>query len=543
MRVSAARDHRRGDSKLVSPLTLQRDRYPGPLRWWQSGSIYQIYPRSFQDSDGDGVGDLRGIGQRLDYLHWLGIDAIWLSPIFRSPMADFGYDVADYTDVDPMFGTLADLDALIEGAHQRRIRVLLDFVPNHTSDRHAWFLDARSSRSADHRDWYIWRDPLPGGGPPNDWQANFGGSAWEWDETTGQYYFHSFLKEQPDLDWTNHAVRQAMSDVLRFWFARGVDGFRIDVINLIAKKRELRPTRAGARQVWGDESRIQALVQGIRRVADEFGDRVLIGEIWLPPRKLVAYYGADLSGLHLPFNFQLLLLPWSAARIASAIRTYEGMLPTGAWPNWVLGNHDRPRMASRVGAAQARVAAMLLLTLRGTPTIYYGDEIGLGDVAVPPAEQRDPQGLRGGDSRDPQRTPMRWDSTLTAGFSGARPWLPVGPEVETINVEAQRGDPASMVSLYRRLLELRRSEPALHGGAWQEVSVAGSAMAYLRTDGDRRFAVALNLAGRVAELPPAATDFRGTVLVSTLGPTTAAVARFEARASLAPNEALLVLLD
>jgi alpha-glucosidase len=536
-----ARDHRGGDSNLVSPLTLQRDRYPKPLLWWQSGSIYQVYPRSFQDSNGDGVGDLRGIGERLEYLQWFGIDAIWLSPIFRSPMADFGYDVADYTDVDPMFGTLADLDALIEGVHRRGMRLLLDFVPNHTSDRHSWFLDARSSRSADHRDWYIWRDPLPGGGPPNNWQANFGGSAWEWDEATGQYYFHSFLKEQPDLDWTNPALRQAMADVLRFWFARGIDGFRIDVINLIAKKRELMPASGTSRQIWGDERRIQELVRGIRQVANEFGDRVLIGEIWLPLGKLVAYYGTDLTGLHLPFNFQLLLLPWSAARIGAAIRTYEGLLPAGAWPNWVLGNHDRPRIASRVGAAQARVAAVLLLTLRGTPTIYYGDELAMADVAVPPADQRDPQGLRGGDSRDPGRTPMRWDDGPNAGFSDGRPWLPIGPEVETINVRAESEDASSMLSLYRRLLELRRSEPALHSGAWQEVGVARSVLAYLRTDADRRFLVALNLAARAAELPQAAAELSGTILVSTLNPT--AGGQFAPRSSLAPNEGLVVLLD
>lgn len=500
-----------------------------------------MYPRSFQDSDGNGVGDLRGVGQRLEYLQWLGIDAIWLSPIFRSPMADFGYDVADYTDVDPLFGTLADLDSLIEGLHRRGMYLLLDFVPNHTSDCHAWFLDARSSRSAEHRDWYIWRDPLPGGGAPNDWQSAFGGSAWEWDKATGQYYFHSFLKDQPDLDWTNPAVRVAMSDVLRFWFARGVDGFRVDVVNLIAKKRELLPTRAGARHVWGDESRIQELVRAIRQVADEFDDRVVIGEIWLPLKKLVVYYGTDQTGLHLPFNFQLLQLPWSAARIAAAIRTYERLLPAGGWPNWVLGNHDRSRIASRVGPAQAHVAAMLLLTLRGTPTIYNGDELGMADVPVSPAEQRDPQGLRGGNSRDPERAPMRWDSGPNAGFSDGSPWLPIGPKAETINVAAERSDPASMLLLYRRLLELRRSEPALHGGTWEEVGVAGSVVAYLRTDADRRFLVALNLGGRAAHLPQAAAELRGEILVSTLNAT--AGARFDLRTSLAPNEGLVVVLD
>jgi alpha-glucosidase len=520
---------------------LQDNRHPPPLRWWQRGTIYQVYPRSFQDSSSDGVGDLRGIEQRLDHLHWLGVDAIWLSPIFPSPMADFGYDVADYTDIDPLFGTLADLDALLAAVHSRGMRLLLDFVPNHTSDRHPWFLDARSSRSAEHRDWYIWRDPLPGGKPPNDWQSAFLGSAWEWDVTTGQYYFHSFLKEQPDLDWSNPAVRAAMADVLRFWFRRGVDGFRIDVINLLAKRRELLPPRPAARPTWGDERHIQQRIGELRSVADEFEDRVLVGEIWLPLKQLVAYYGTDLGGLHLPFNFQLLDLPWLAARIARAIRSYEGLLPPGAWPNWVLGNHDRPRIASRLVAAQARVAAMLLLTLRGTPTIYSGDEIGMADVPVPPDQQRDPQGLRGGRSRDPERAPMRWHGGPNAGFTDGTPWLPISSAAETVNVEAQRDSPSSMLALQHRLLELRRSEPALNSGAWQEVGTTRSALAYLRTGGARRFLVALNLADRSTRLPRAAADLRGEVLISTLLPEKGG--RFDGGQQLAPNEGLVVALD
>jgi alpha-glucosidase len=456
-------------------------------------------------------------------------------------MADFGYDVADYSDVDPLFGTLGDLDALLDAVHSRAMRLLLDFVPNHTSDRHPWFLDARSSRGAKHRDWYIWRDALPGGGPPNDWQSAFLGSAWEWDEATGQYFFHSFLKEQPDLDWSNPAVRAAMAESLRFWFARGVDGFRIDVINLLAKRRELLPTRMGTRPTWGDERRIQERIREIRSVADEFEDRLLVGEIWLPLKQLVAYYGTDLNGLHLPFNFQLLDLAWSAPRLARALRTYEELLPPGAWPNWVLGNHDRPRIATRVGAAQARVAAMLLLTLRGTPTIYYGDEIGMADVPIAPDQQRDPQGLRGGRSRDPERTPMRWHGGPTAGFTDGTPWLPIGPAVETINVEAQRDDPGSMLSLQQRLLELRRTEPALNSGAWQEVGTTRSTLAYIREKGTRRFLVALNLGGDHSPLPEAVLSRRGSVVASTLSsPDTEP---FESRNRLEPNEGVVVLLD
>jgi alpha-glucosidase len=296
--------------------------------WWQSGIIYQIYPRSFADASGDGVGDLAGIRRRLPYLAELGIDAIWLSPIFPSPMADFGYDISDYTGIDPVFGTLGEFDALLEAAHGQGLKLLLDLVPNHTSDRHPWFVESRASRDNPKRDWYIWKEPAPDGGPPNNWLSEFGGGAWQYDEQTKQYYCHTFLAAQPDLNWRNPAVRNAIYDVIRFWLAR---------------------------------------------VVDEFPDRLLIGEIYLPFERLMTYYGHDLTGLHLPFNFTLLNAPWQARTIVKLIDEYERLLPPGGWPNWVLGNHDRPRIASRVGAAQARVAALLLLTLRGTPTVYYGD--------------------------------------------------------------------------------------------------------------------------------------------------------------------------
>ena len=511
----------------------------GARPWWEPAVVYQVYPRSFQDTNGDGIGDLPGITRRLDYLAWLGVDAIWLSPIFNSPMADFGYDVADYRDVDPIFGSLADLDALVAQAHRRGIRVLLDFVPNHTSDRHPWFVESRSSRVNPRRDWYIWRDPRPGGGPPNDWQSAFRGSAWEWDEATGQYYFHSFLKEQPDLDWTNPAVREAMHEVLRFWFRRGVDGFRIDVIDLLAKRAELLPMRPGQRQVWGDQRRIHDLIGGIRRVADEFGGRLLIGEVWLPLKKLVTFYGRDLSGLHLPFNFQLLLVRWSAAQLGATIARYEALLPSGAWPNWVLGNHDRPRIASRVGDEQARVAAMLLLTLRGTPTLYYGDELGMRNANIPPESIRDPQGLRGGHSRDPERTPMRWDGSARAGFTMGEPWLPIGEDVTRVNVAAQQADPRSMLELHRRLLALRRAEAALTAGRWAGIAAAGDLLAYERIGGAERFAVALNLGD--GETDADIQGRRGRIALST------ALDRDGERASdrvrLRANEGVVIRID
>ncbi len=358
--------------------------------WWKSAVLYQVYPRSFQDSNGDGIGDLPGITARLPYLAELGVDALWLSPVFASPMADFGYDVSDYTGIDPLFGTMADFDALLHEAHARGLKVLLDFVPNHTSDQHPWFSESRASRNSAKRDWYIWRDGAPGGGPPNNWLSEFGGSAWAFDAKSGQYYYHAFLAAQPDLNWRNAQVRAAMHEVMRFWLGRGVDGFRVDVIWHLIKDAAFRDNppnpdfRAGdpphRRQLplySADQPEVHDLIRELRGVIDEFPERLLIGEIYLPLDRLVTYYGRELAGVHLPFNFSLLETPWNARAVSQLIDRYESLLPKGAWPNWVLGNHDRPRVASRIGQAQARVAAMLLLTLRGTPTLYYGDEIGL----------------------------------------------------------------------------------------------------------------------------------------------------------------------
>ncbi|HSK39692.1 MAG TPA: alpha-amylase family glycosyl hydrolase [Arenibaculum sp.] len=480
-------------------------------RWWQHGTVYQIYPRSFRDANGDGIGDLAGIAEKLDYLSWLGVDAVWLSPIYPSPMKDFGYDISDYCAVHPMFGTLDEFDRLLAEAHQRGLKVILDFVPNHTSDQHPWFRQSRSSRDDPKRDWYIWRDPAPDGGPPNNWLSNFGGSGWAFDDATGQYYYHAFLDEQPDLNWRNPEVVRAMHDVLRFWLDRGVDGFRVDVIwHMIKDDRfrdnpvnpEWRPGHDPYQRLvpvyTADRPEVLDIVAGLRNVIDAYDDRLLIGEIYLPLERLVAYYGADLEGAHLPFNFQLIEAPWHARSLARLIDDYEGMLPAGGWPNWVLGNHDKSRIASRFGLAQARVAAMLLLTLRGTPTLYYGDEISMHDVPIPPERVQDPfeknvPGL--GLGRDPERTPMQWRPGPGAGFTDGEPWLPIADTLDRFNVEVETGDPASMLSLYRDLIALRRGEPALNRGSYRSIEAEGDVLAYLREHQGRTFAVALNLGG------------------------------------------------
>jgi alpha-glucosidase len=501
---------------------------PAADRWWQEGVVYQVYPRSFQDSDGDGVGDLRGITRRLDYLEWLGVDAIWISPFFPSPMRDFGYDVSDFTGVDPMFGTMADFERLAREAHARGIRVILDFVGNHTSDRHPWFAASRASRTNPKRDWYVWRDPAPNGGPPNNWLSIFGGSAWTLDPVTGQYYYHQFLREQPDLNWRNPAVQQAMFDAMRFWLDRGADGFRLDAIPHLVEDSLFRdnPPNPGyrpdagdaARQLWVytfDRPETREVLCQMRRVVDEYAARdgrarVLIGETGMPPERLMAYYGSNGCGAQLPSNFGLQGAPWNADTLYSRISAYtralaEGAPPAGRWPNWVLGNHDNHRLATRLGPEAARAAAVLLLTLRGTPTIYYGDELGMHDVPIPanqvqdPAEKNQP-GL--GLGRDPERTPMQWEAAPGAGFTTGRPWLPIAADAGQVNVVAARADSASVLTLYHRLLLLRRAGPALTRGTFRLLPRQGDVLAYVRetptgrsehgADGGRFF-VAVNL--------------------------------------------------
>ncbi|TWU46956.1 alpha-amylase family glycosyl hydrolase [Rubripirellula reticaptiva] len=478
--------------------------------WWKIGVIYQIYPRSFQDSDADGVGDLAGIEARLDYLANFGIDAIWLSPIYPSPMADFGYDVADYCDIDPMFGDLDAFDRLLDGVHSRGLKLLLDFVPNHSSDQHPWFIESRSSRESPKRDWYIWRDPLPGGGPPNNWISDFGGSSWQWDAATGQYYLHAFLKEQPDLNWRNPDLREAMMAVLRFWFDRGVDGFRIDVLWHIVKDVAFRNNPINP--MWTpnvterdrliqrystDQPEAHEITAEFRALADSYGDRVLVGEICLPNDRLACWYGTeDHPQVHLPFNFQLMETAWDAVTLRKTISDYEASLPSFGWPNWVIGSHDAPRIAAKIGEAQARIAAMLLLTLRGTPTLYQGDEIGIGEVQIPPNRVRDPQDLRQPDlgiGRDRSRTPIPWNSSAQAGFSTVEPWLPLNEDWRERNVAAQDQDDNSILSLYRSLLALRRSHNALSIGDLTLVDAADDVLAYRRQRANEILLIALNL--------------------------------------------------
>jgi alpha-glucosidase len=514
-----------------------------PLPWWQRGVVYQIYPRSFMDSNGDGVGDLNGIIHKLDYLNdgapeaggspSLGVDAIWLSPFYPSPMADFGYDVADYCNVDPLFGSLDDFDRLVAEAHRRGMKVVIDWVPNHTSDQHPWFIESRSSRDNPKRDWYMWRDPKPDESPPNNWGSFFGGPAWTFDEKTGQYYMHQFVKEQPELNWRNPQLKEAMLDTLRFWMKRGVDGFRMDVIGLIIKDKALRdnppnpdaPANLSPNDLFGrlqqvhnlDQDEVHEVIREIRAVLDEFDDRCGIGELWGPLDRWVRYYGENGNELHLPFNFRLMWQPWKAEAMRACVDELEAALPPFAWPNYVLGNHDQGRLATRFGGqAQARLAAMLLFTLRGTPTLYNGDEIGLENGAIPPEKIQDPQGVNLGPerTRDVARTPMQWDASPNAGFSSAEPWLPVSADYKTRNVAAQSGDPASILSLYRRLLRLRRGSPALHAGNYTPLEAGEDLFVYIREAGGERKLIVLNFANESRSLTVPGTA-GGKVVLST----------------------------
>src|SRR4051794_21043109 len=486
--------------------------------WWQRGAIYQVYPRSFADSDGDGVGDLPGLVGRLDHLSALGVEALWLSPIYPSPMADFGYDVSDYCDVDPVFGSLADLDGLIEAAHARGIRVVLDWVPNHSSDRHPWFAASRSSRHDPRRDWYVWRDGSPGGGPPNDWRSRFEvvGPAWTFDERTGQWYLHSFRAEQPDLNWDNPEVEAAMHDVLRFWLARGVDGFRLDAIPCIAKDPALRDNAGAARRHDEDWSTIHDRLRGIRRVVDEYPDRMVVGEVALLDLHRIVSYLEFGDQLHLAHNFVFLELPWDADAFRTSIADFEAIAEHTAWPAWFLENHDFTRVVTRfghdgLGAARARAALLLLYALRGTPFIYQGQELGLPDAEVPPERVVDVDG------RDPERAPIPWAPPSTAGpaggFSTGEPWLPLVADAEALNVESQAGDPRSTLSLARRLATLRAHTPALSTGAQRMLDAGPDILAWEREDGGRRFVATVNFAAAPARVgaPPA----RAILLVST----------------------------
>lgn len=531
--------------------------------WWKRGVIYQIYPRSWADSNGDGIGDLPGIIDRLDYLvDTLPVDAIWLSPFFPSPQADFGYDVADFCDVDPMYGTLEDMDRLIAEAHARGLRVIIDYVINHSSDQHPWFLESRASIGSPKRDWYVWRDPKPDGSPPNNWVSAFGGPAWTFDQASGQFYLHSFLSEQPDFNWRNPEVERAMFGVLSFWMDRGVDGFRIDVAHramkdpllrdnppvpeLPADAYKLEPEYASQLHIHDMAHpdihplfrRLRSLVDG----HDQHVERFTVGEIheygW---QRWASYYGAANDELHMPFNFSLLPAGVQPERIRRAVTGVEAALPPGAWPNWVIGNHDEPRVATRLGWEQSKAAAVMLLTLRGTPTLYYGDEIGIPDADIPPEEQQDPWGRRKpGFGRDGCRTPMQWTSGEHAGFSPpgtASTWLPVAQQ-DTISVEAELDRPGSHLWLHRRLLHLRRARPALQLG---DITLLGSSpnpLVYRRSlEGHDPVWVALNLSPDEAEV--GVGEVEGCQVLLSTDPERVG-ARLDKSSRLAPWEGVIV---
>jgi alpha-glucosidase len=490
-------------------------------RWWKDGVLYQVYPRSFQDSDGDGVGDLRGLLRRLDHLEWLGIDGVWLNPIGPSPNRDWGYDVADYTGVAAEFGGLEGLDALIAAASERGIHIVLDLVPNHTSDRHPWFLDARSGRGAAHRDWYVWHDPGQAGGPPNNWQSSFGGPAWTLDEASGQYYLHSFLAHQPDLNWWNADVRDAFDEILRFWFERGVAGFRIDVVHAIIKDRLLRddPMPTDGAPAPDEPSiiysrhrpEVHEVLRRWRAIADAYDPpRVLIGETWVRDMpELASYYGEG-NELHLAFNFAFAMSPFEARALREVIAATQQALGTDPWPLWTASNHDIGRLATRWAhgdGPKARAALFVLLMLRGTPVLYAGDEIALEDVDVPLDRRRDEGSGPGGRSRDGGRTPIPWATGPGEGFTapGVEPWLPVGDQRPT--VAEQRADPHSTLSWCRRLIELRRRVEALRSGPQELLDLGERVLAWRRGD-------ALTVAANLSSEPATIGAIDGDILIA-----------------------------
>jgi len=482
-------------------------------QWWQHAVFYELYPRSFADSNNDGVGDLKGITSKLDYLKDLGVDAIWITPFFPSLQVDFGYDVSDYENIDPMYGTLADFDGLVSEAKKRGIHIILDFVVNHTSDQHKWFLDSKSSRTSAHRDWYIWRDGKGPGEPPNNWVSIFGGPAWKFDPATDQYYYHFFYQEQPDLNWRNPAVKDAMFDVTRWWYKRGVAGFRLDAVGTLFEDPELHdnPIKEPGKNHFGDPieenkyntdlPEVHDVLRGLRKVADE-SNAVLIGETWTADvAGLNRYYGEGNNELQLPMDFLFTMVnKLSPAEFRKQIAAVDA---ASGWPTFVISNHDIERSYDRYGDGQhndqiAKLMAALYLTLRGTPIMYYGEEIGM--KTTPPTrkeEVKDPIGRTGWPEekgRDGERTPMQWTSSENAGFSKGTPWLPVPETYKTHNVAEESKDPDSVLEFYKRVLKLRHTDAALLDGNYTAINESdANVLSYLRIYKDRGVVVALNM--------------------------------------------------
>ena len=507
--------------------------------WWKEAVFYQVYPLSFSDSDGDGYGDLEGIISRLDYLKGtLGVDALWLSPFFKSPMKDWGYDISDHTDVDSLFGDLLAAERLIEEAHKRGLRVIVDYVMNHSSDLHPWFLESRSSPDSPKRDWYVWRDPRADGSPPTNWVSVFSGPAWTLDRSTGQYYRHTFLPSQPDLNWRNPELVEAMLDVARFWLERGIDGFRVDAAHQMMKdpyERDNPPAPPDYPRPYKDMGEyddylhlydfghpdVHEAHRVFRKVLDTYPQNPLsVGEIHifdLP--EWASYYGEAFDQLHMPFNFHLMAAAWDVPSIRAVVESVLWNVPVGGWTNWTLGNHDEKRLVSRLGDQCAGIAALLLLTLRGTPFLYYGDELGMKETSVPDDDRRDPWGRSvAALSRDGARTPMQWNAGPFSGFTdegAAEPWLPVGEDYETRNVESELADKESLLNLYRRLLALRARSSALRIGSFLTHPVSTSEVfAYRRESDEETITVALNFGGEQTTVALGA----GTVVFSTADP-------------------------
>jgi len=493
--------------------------------WWKKAVVYQIYPRSFLDTDGDGIGDLNGIIQKLDYLNdgtpdSLGVDAIWLNPIYPSPQYDFGYDAMDYSGIDPQCGTMEDFDRLLAEAHKRGIRIIMDIVPNHTSHLHPWFLESRSSRRNPKRDWYIWKEAPRPGKYPNNWLGVFGGRAWEWDNKTKEYYFHGSLVEQPDLNWRNPEMAEALLSEMAFWFEKGVDGFRIDVINYTIKDEHFRnnPHCPGRRPYdmqrhLYDKDRPEAVEVGkkMRALADKYPGRMLVGEVYVDdPEEAASYLGENGDGVHMAFNFSFMFSRFSASRFKKEVEVWERTVGDRGWPAHFLSNHDNPRHISRYARGRwtehrARVAAGMLLTLRGTPFLYQGEEIGMRNLRLPKGEALDPVGKKYWPfhpGRDGERTPMQWNAEKNAGFSNAEPWLRVHPNHKTLNVAAQRKEPDSLLNFYRKLVWIRKANPALQTGDYIPHDAGpGGVFSFFRETERQKLFVALNFTKRKLQFP------------------------------------------
>lgn len=488
--------------------------------WWKHGIVYQIYPRSFQDSNGDGIGDLAGIIQHLDYLQDLGVDAIWMSPINPSPDVDFGYDVSDYHTIDPKFGNLQDFERLLQEALKRNLHIIMDLVLSHSSNQHRWFQESRKSKDNPYHDWYIWRDPAPAGGKPNNWASIFGGDAWEFDESRGQYYYHMFHKHQPDLNWRNPEVRSTMLDVFRYWLDKGVDGFRLDVFNnyyqdalfrdnpktqSFSVRKLLRKFDAFDHLYDTNQPEMIEVVEDIRKIMDSYPDRYVVGETFLVDSASARTYIGP-NRLHAGFDYAFCNAPFSAKAYGKEIQYWDALHGDDAWPNYFFNNHDTPRSTTRFAKGSSDAIPKLLLamqlTVRGTPYLYYGEEIGMRDITLTRSQIQDPVGKQYwpfNKGRDGCRSPMQWSAKQNAGFTTGEPWLPVNKDFPVRNVESQVNSPSSMLSFYKELIRLRRTHPALNAGKLEMIQVDHEdLLVYQRVLNEQKILIVLNFSKEIA---------------------------------------------